>query len=73
MTVEKNWNMKCPNAPCDRDDKLDVQAKAYVRLTPDGSDYNEAANGDLEWDDESHCVCGACGRAGKVSEFKVER
>lgn len=71
-SVEESWNMKCPNAACDRDDKLDVQVKSYARLTSDGSDYDAAEDGNQEWDDESPCVCGACGRAGKVAEFKVE-
>lgn len=72
-TVTESWNMKCPNAACDRDDKLDVQVTTRVRLTGEGSDYFGAANHDEEWDDESPCTCGACGRAGKVAEFKVEK
>ena len=50
LTVEEQWGVCCPN--CGRDDQLDVAALVFVRLTPDGTDVDDAVDGSHEWDDE---------------------
>lgn len=68
MSVLSEWGLRCPK--CERDDQLDIVALAHVRLTEDGTDHDEARNGDHEWDDESDISCG-CGWEGKVADARA--
>lgn len=70
MSVRENWEMECPQ--CHDDSQIDVTAWIDVRLTPDGTDADEANSGDHEWDGGSPCCCVACGFSGRVSDFAVK-
>jgi hypothetical protein len=70
MTVQTVWDMICPK--CNHDEQLDIRVSLWARLTPDGTDPDDALNGDTEWDEDSDCQCGICGFEGKVRDFKVE-
>lgn len=63
------WGIMCPS--CHDDLKLDVAVKTFARLTDDGTDAFESADGDHEWDDTSAIVCRECGHAGTVLQFKA--
>jgi hypothetical protein len=68
-TVAEAWGLRCPE--CGSDDGLEIQAKAWVVLTPDGTRPSDA-DGNTEWDDDSPCTCGG-GRQyeGRVRDFKA--
>ena len=59
--------LSCPQ--CGNDDKLDINANIWVRLTDDGTDADLAASHAHEWDDASHIRCVSCGHSGKVGDF----
>lgn len=65
--VFENHGMKCPH--CGEDDEIDVQAKIWVRLVCDGTDIDESASGDHEWEDDSAVACRGCGHEATVKEF----
>lgn len=67
-TVKEAWNMVCPECGCD--DEIDIAATLWVRLCPDGTDVNAAANGDHEWGDHDPAECMACGFQGAAADFK---
>lgn len=66
-TVTEAWGMRCPKCKCD--DKIDIAAFIWVRLSTDGTDPDEADNTDHEWDDSHRARCGACEHMGTVGEF----
>jgi hypothetical protein len=67
MSVYTNWDMRCPQ--CNKDHKIDVAAKIWVRLVPDGTDVDEAQDHDHEWDENSQAICRACDFQGTVADF----
>jgi hypothetical protein len=67
MSVFSTWDMRCPQ--CFEDHKIDVAAKIWVRLVPDGTDVDEAQDHDHEWDEKSPAVCRACDFQGTVFDF----
>ena len=69
-TVIEEWGMCCPN--CGRDDAIDILAQVAVRLTPEGTDPDEARDGHHEWGDDNSAVCVACEHTGKVEDFRTE-
>lgn len=64
------FDMVCPK--CGRSDKLDVAATVWVRLTDDGTYDTLSQDGSTEWDDDSACVCAACGWRGTVLNASPE-
>jgi hypothetical protein len=69
-TVTDNHDMSCPQ--CHKDDQIDVVASIWVRLTPDGTDDSGALGGSQqEWDNNSHCICRACGYHSNVGKFTI--
>jgi hypothetical protein len=60
--------MKCPK--CGALEPFDILAITTVMMFDDGTDPDEP-QGDLEWDDESSCLCLACRHTGKVRDFKA--
>ena len=68
MTVETYWDMKCPK--CSEDSSIDIVANVSVRLCENGTDVDEARNGDHVWGGESLASCG-CGFNGTVDEFEI--
>ena len=62
------FNMKCPR--CRRDDRIDIAATIWVRLTENGTDADEAHNGVHEYGPNSPATCWACGYFGHVTEFE---
>ena len=59
--------MKCPK--CGALEPFDILAITTVMMFDDGTDPDEP-QGDLEWDNESSCMCLACRHTGKVRDFK---
>lgn len=70
MGINPDFNLRCPR--CRRDDRIDIEAKVLVRLTADGTDAYQSADGSHEWDDQSACICRACDFVGKVINFDEE-
>lgn len=68
-SVASEWEMRCPK--CRSDESIDIAATVWVRLGPYGTDADESANGDKEWDNDSLAVCN-CGYAGRVKDFSIE-
>ena len=54
----------CPQ--CGNDSALKIAVKTLAHVTDDGAE----TFGDLEWDDQSFAACPACGREGKLGEFR---
>lgn len=69
VTVRSYWRMACPQ--CGEYEALDIVALVNVRLTPDGTDPDEAKDGGHEWDANSHCRCCDCGFGAPVWDFKL--
>jgi hypothetical protein len=65
-----SFDMRCPK--CGGDTRIDIAATVWVRLTPDGTDTDEATEGGHFWDDDSPARCDACDHNGKVKEFQPE-
>ena len=65
--VREAWQMQCPK--CRADDQIDVTAMIDVRLTPDGSDVDEAEDGTHRWNRNSPAKCCRCGYEGIAGEF----
>jgi hypothetical protein len=70
-TVAHEWNMRCPQ--CKSDESIDISAIVYVRLKPEGTDIADAHNGDHDWDNDSTAYCAACGFAGTVRAFEIDK
>jgi len=68
VNVREAWGMRCPSCPSD--DGLDITITTNARLTPEGTDINEARDRHQEWDDDSPCSCAWCGWSGKVKDAK---
>ena len=68
QTVTKTWGMTCPG--CGKDDRLDVAAMLWLRVTPEGTDADLSHDGSHEWDSNSNCLCG-CGWQGKVYDART--
>ncbi len=66
-SIDNAFGMKCQK--CGASDEIDVAAKVWIRLCPDGTDVTAAASGDHEWDDDSNAVCVTCGHHGTVASF----
>lgn len=67
--VTENWGIRCP--ACGDCDEIDIAATLWVRLCPDGTDPQLAANGDHEWSDDHAACCNACSFVGKVCDFRT--
>jgi hypothetical protein len=68
-TVKDNWQMRCPQ--CGSDEAIDIQVEVMVRLLPDGTDADQAANTHQNWHEDSSAEC-ACGFSGSVRDFSVD-
>ena len=64
------FDMACP--ACGQDDRIDIEATLWVRVTPDGTDADASEDGTHDYEDDSLAECQACGYGGKVREFKTE-
>ena len=67
-TVAEVWGLRCPK--CGSDDGLEVQVRAWMVLTTEGTRPSDA-DGSEEWDDGSTCICGICQYEGSVVDFKA--
>ena len=70
MADAKTWH-ECNCPKCGSQDKIDVVAQKWVRLTPDGSDADESHDGSDEYDGTSLAMCmeEGCGHSGLLSTF----
>ena len=71
--VKKNTNclqgFRCPK--CGSIEPFYIDVVTSVRMWDDGSDLGYGA--DLEWEDDSYCMCGECSHDGKVKDFNEDR
>ena len=58
--------IKCPQ--CGNEDRFSIMGTSLFIVTDDGAEQT----GDIEWDENSLCVCYGCYRKGKLSEFQME-
>lgn len=58
---------KCPR--CGSYGPFDVYVSAWARLSDDGSDFSEAGDGHVEYNDDSEVWCRKCGKTGLFGEF----
>ncbi|MGA8756643.1 MAG: hypothetical protein WB611_09965 [Stellaceae bacterium] len=65
-----DFDMRCPK--CGDTSQIDIAATVWVRLTSDGTDADEAADGGHFWDDDSRACCAACDHQATVKEFQPE-
>lgn len=65
--VAQRWGLRCP--ACGDCDQIDIAASVWVRLCPDGTDAQLAANGNHEWSDAHAACCHACGFHGAVRDL----
>lgn len=68
-SVRESWKIACPR--CGDDQRIDICAAVWVRLTPDGTDVMGAANGDHEWSEHSTAECQTCGHSGTLDSFEA--
>jgi hypothetical protein len=61
------FDMRCPK--CRDTERIDIQARLWIRVTEDGTDADASKNGDHEWTPNSPALCGACGHCGTVRDF----
>jgi Zn ribbon nucleic-acid-binding protein len=57
--------VRCPQ--CGNEDEFRIEALVVCTVTDDSAE----ATGDLEWTDESWCLCPRCEHAAKLAEFRV--
>jgi hypothetical protein len=70
MSVKTEWEMACPR--CGSDEHIDIAATVWVRLTEDGTDADDPADGGHEWDSDSDARCAKCGYSGTVEDFACD-
>ena len=68
--TDNAFDMRCPQ--CRASNQIDIAATVWVRLTCDGTDAAQAANGDHEWKYGSFAACQDCGHTATVWEFDIE-
>jgi hypothetical protein len=69
-SVTKEWNMRCPQ--CCSDEHIEIQASAWVKLTPEGTDCFDVQDGSHEWSSETPAQCVGCDYAGTVGDFEID-
>src|SRR4051812_28198418 len=57
--MPNRFDLRCPQ--CHKDDKIEILAKAWVRITPIGTDASLTSTLDHQWHGTSQCRCGHCG------------
>jgi hypothetical protein len=61
-------DMRCPK--CGGEDRIDIEAKVWVRVTDNGTDADASECGDHNYTPESAALCGVCGHWSTVREFE---
>lgn len=64
------FGLSCPK--CGRSDRIDICVEVWARLTRDGTDGGESADGDHMWDDDSTALCGDCHWGGTVKQLNKD-
>ena len=59
--------MKCPK--CGNEDRIDIHAAVWLRLTADGTDADASNCGDHEYTPDIPACCAACDYTGSVKDF----
>lgn len=54
----------CPK--CDNEDQFRISSKTMALVADDGV----VETGDMEWDDDSVCICPECGYVATVKDFQ---
>ena len=66
--MSNSFEMKCPK--CGNEDRIDIHAAMWVRLTSDGTDADTSACGEHVWCADSMAACRACDYNGTVNDFE---
>lgn len=61
--------IRCPQ--CGSEEPFRIVVTTTVLMWDDGTDYDKMG-GETEWDEESYCECHACGKYGRVKDFRVK-
>ena len=69
-SLDNAFGMRCPK--CGASDEIDIAATIWTRLSHEGTDVTQAANGDHEWEQRSLAACHSCGHAATVWDFNIE-
>jgi predicted RNA-binding Zn-ribbon protein involved in translation (DUF1610 family) len=65
---EASCGFACPQ--CGATDQINILAKVWVRLRPDGSTDPDLDSLEHEWSYESKALCSACGFTATAGAFK---
>ena len=60
-------DMRCPN--CGDEDRIDIEATVWIRVTEEGTDVDAAGDGNHEYTPKSMAVCAACQHCATVTAF----
>ena len=66
--MSNSFEKKCPK--CGNEDRIDIHAAMWVRLTSDGTDADTSACGEHVWCGDSMAACRACDYNGTVKDFE---
>jgi hypothetical protein len=58
--------MACPH--CGSEGPFEIAGKSWFKVYDDGTDEFS----DVEWDEDSACVCCSCNQQGLVKDFRLE-
>ncbi len=59
--------LRCPQ--CGDQDRIDILAELWVRVTDDGTDADASGNGDITYTPKSTAQCGSCGHTARLAYF----
>jgi hypothetical protein len=63
-------DIRCPK--CRATDQIDIAATVWLRVMEDGTDADQSADGNHEFEPTSPATCNACGFAGQVRDFEQQ-
>jgi hypothetical protein len=61
-------DIQCPE--CGSYGPLRIEVRTMIQFTDEGEDIYNDKGSDQSWDDDSFCVCCACGHEATVGAFK---
>ncbi len=63
-------DIRCPE--CGDQDRLDILAEVWLRVTEDGTDADASSDGHHDYTPKNLTHCNACGHTARLSEFDPE-
>ena len=64
------FGLSCPKCGCSG--RIGICVEVWARLTRDGTDDGESADGSHTWDDNSTALCGDCRWCGLVKQLNKD-